>query len=232
MNHLVIGLGEVGSSLRNILHCEGLDAGKNVKPQATSFDVIHICFPYSEQFGAQVREYQEKYLDPFGESHTVIHSTVPIGTSQSLGVMHSPVRGKHPHLSTSLKVFKKYIAGPGGMAMSKEFKKHDISAVFVGEDTNSTEAGKLFDLMQYGISILLNKEIKKFCDDNGIDFDLAYTHFNDTYNKGYSFMNMSQFVRPNLKYMPGKVGGHCVVQMMDLLNTPSAKKIINDNAQL
>ena len=234
MKHLVIGIGEIGASLRQILHCDGFDSFKKIKigePAKQFYDVIHICFPYGDTFKKDVKAYQELYLNPTGESHTVIHSTVPIGTSDELGAIHSPVRGKHPHLSTSLMVFKKYVAGPGAQAMSKEFKKFDIPAVPI-ERQADTEAGKLLDLMQYGITILLNKEIKKFCDEHGIDFDIAYTHFNETYNKGYGFMNMPQFIRPNLKHMKGKIGGHCVVPTMAYLDTPSAKKIISDNETL
>lgn len=228
MNHLVIGLGEIGSALRSVIRAEGYDPMKNTKPpEGMVFDVLHICFPFDTVFAQQVKAYR-RYLDPAGEQLVVIHSTVPIGTSRKLEAHHSPVRGKHPHIASSLRVFKKYVAGPRAAEICKEFRQYDISAVPC-ERPEDTEAGKLLDLMQYGVSILLNKEIKKFCDDNGIDFDLAYTHFNETYNKGYSQLNMPQFIRPNLKYMPGKIGGHCVAQNMVHVNTASAQKIIKAN---
>lgn len=231
MRHLVIGLGEVGTALRNVLQCEGLDPTKGIAPLHHKFDVLHICFPYSPNFDADVRKYGVYYLEPQGENLIVIHSTVPVGTSTHLGVHHSPVRGKHPNLATSLKVFKKYVAGPQAHDVCREFKKYGIPAVPV-EKPENTEAGKLIDLMQYGMSILLEKEIYAYCEKNGLDFEVVYTHFNETYNKGYSFMDSPQFVRPVLEHTPGKIGGHCVVPMMQLLDCPSAKRIIGINENL
>ncbi len=226
MKHVVIGLGQVGRALQEVLNCEGHDPemGKNAQGH---FDYMHICFPYGMRFAEDVHAYQAQ----FKPIHTIIHSTVPIGTSLLLGAAHSPVRGKHPDLALSLKTFTKYVGGWESKTIAKELQLYDINTVSV-EHSDDTEAGKLFDLMQYGISILLNKEIHKFCEEHGLDFDLAYREFNTTYNDGYSAMSMPQVRRPVLEYTEGKIGGHCVVPMMELLPMESAKKIIRDNATL
>jgi len=65
--------------------------------------------------------------------------------------------------------------------------------------------------------IALNKYIHKWCVQNGIDFDIAYTEFNKTYNDGYEKLGKLNVVRPYLKHMDGKIGGHCVMPNLDFL---------------
>lgn len=225
MTHLVIGLGEVGAALQRVLKCEGLDPGKGIKGTMVSYyEMLHICFPYSPEFEAQVNAYKKK----FNPKILVIHSTVPIGTSKKLGACHSPIRGKHPKLADSIRTFTKYVGGTQAREVAAEFSKLGLRAYPV-KSSDDTEAGKLFDLMQYGISILLNKEIRKYCDAHGLDFDTVYRRFNSSYNAGWVGMAQPQFVRQILEFKPGPIGGHCVVQMMHLLDSPSAKQIIKEN---
>src|SRR4051812_21023221 len=108
MRHLVCGCGEVGAALRSILECDGEDLALKITPRSVRYDVLHICIPYSDHFEAIVRGKQHLFSPAF----TVIHSTVPIGTSEKLDALHSPVRGKHPQLEESIRTFVKYVGGP------------------------------------------------------------------------------------------------------------------------
>lgn len=227
MKHLVIGLGQVGAALRQVLDCDGYDPAQMRGEPASGYDVIHICFPYNDAFKAQVGKYQLDLKPQF----TVIHSTVPIGTSSSLGAMHSPIRGKHPSLGGSILTFTKYIGGMGSGIMAREFKDHGIPARAVLK-SQDCEAGKLIDLMQYAQAIKLNKKIHAFCEKNNLDFDLIYTQMNESYNVGYKAMGHPEFLRPVLDYVPGKIGGHCVVQNMQHLMMAEARDIIDFNATL
>lgn len=224
--HLVIGLGEVGKALQTALGCDGEDI-KNPQTLLDKYDILHICFPYSPQFAMSVKRYQALFSPQF----TVIHSTVPIGTSKSLGVAHSPVRGKHPDLKDSMLTFITYVSGVGRHEIALDMMGYGFKITTV-EDSDHTEAGKLVDLMQYGVSILLEKEIYKFCEKNALDFEVVYKHFNQTYNEGYVQMGAQNFIRPVLDHVPGKIGGHCVVQMMEYLPMESARKIISENTIL
>lgn len=225
MRHLVIGLGEVGTALQKILDCNGYTHGSPETDR--QYDILHICYPYSETFEISVRTYRAK----FGAQFAVIHSTVPVGTSRRLGVAHSPIRGMHPDLEESIRTFTKYVGGKNAGIIAESLKEYGIPAVAI-ESSDETEAGKLFDLMQYGVSILLNKEIWKYCKDNFLNFETVYTQFNHTYNQGYTLLGRDEVIRPNLTYMPGKIGGHCVTQMMELLESPSAKFILEENKKL
>jgi UDP-N-acetyl-D-mannosaminuronate dehydrogenase len=230
MNHIVVGCGEVGQALMRVLQCEGHDPGRNIEaPPAFKCDILHVCFPFvgCESFHSAVRDYQERFVPMF----TVIHSTVPIGTSDALDAHHSPIRGRHPHLVESIRTFVKYVGGPRADDVCAELRTFGIPCVPL-RDARTTEAAKLIDLMQFGAAILLAKEIHEFCEREGFDFDVVYRQFNETYNAGYQALGASQFTRPILDHQPGPIGGHCVVENMKHLESPIAEKILETNAQL
>jgi hypothetical protein len=223
MKHVTVGFGEVGQAIHSIVGGEAHDPFKS-KIAFGKFHVMHVCIPFTKKFKAQVKEYQAR----FGPKLTIVHSSVPIGTCDELGVVHSPIRGVHPNLERGIRTFVKYFGGKDAKKAAKIFKKLGLET-FVTPLARNTEAGKLWDTTQYGVFILLNKEIKKFCDRNKLDFDLVYRHFNESYNTGYTKLGRSEVVRPSLRYIPGKIGGHCVLPNAKLLKSPFAKLLDTKN---
>jgi len=215
MKHLVIGNGEVGKALQEVFNCDIRDLEKT---DFKKYDVIHIAFPYSKKFIKQVKKYQERY----NPEYTVIHSTVPVGTSTKLKANHSPVTGVHPKLVESIKTFTKFIGGKDSSILAEEFQKYGINAVAVLR-TEETEAGKLYNLLTYGINILIEKEIYKFCVDNGLDYSVVYKDFVKMYNEGYQKLGMNNIKMYELKHKEGCIGGHCVVKNSPLLKTRFSK---------
>jgi hypothetical protein len=227
MKHLVIGCGEVGKALKEVFQCPGHDPAAGIF-HAEPCDMMHVSIPYSpEKFEQAVREYHHQFQPTF----IVIHSTVPIGTSDSLNAHHSPVRGKHPYLADSIRSFVKYVGGPQAEVICEELRKFGINAVTC-ESARDTEAGKLLDLMQYGASVLIEKEIHEFCVANSLDFDLVYRQFNETYNAGYAARGDGHFRRPVLEHKDGPIGGHCVVQNMRWVDTFTARMLTVFNERL
>lgn len=215
MKHLIIGNGEVGKALREVFDCDIRDLeNTNFK----EYDVIHVAFPYSKKFIKEVKKYQ-KFYNP---KYTVIHSTVPVGTSEKLNANHSPVTGVHPRLVESLKTFTKFIGGPDSEILSEEFKQFGINSVTI-KNSKETEAGKLYNLLTYGINILIEKEVYKFCEDNNLDFDVVYTDFVKMYNEGYQKLGMSNIKMYELEHKKGSIGGHCIIKNGSLLKTRFSK---------
>ena len=219
MKHFVVGLGEIGTAIQRVFRCQGVD--KKYLQLPKKVDVLHICIPFSKTFNKIVKSYQ-KTLSP---KYTIVHSTVPIGTCDNLNALHAPIRGKHPNLFTSILVFDMFVGGTDSEEIATEFASYGIHCIPV-DNTRDTEALKLWDTTQYGVMILLNKEMHRFCKQHGLDFDVVYSLANETYNAGYLAMNCPQFMRPYLDHMPGKIGGHCVVNNANLLDTESAKRIL------
>lgn len=225
---MVVGLGEVGGAVQEVLACDGHDPFKGVMAKDLHYDVIHICFPYNQSaydFSAEV----EKYKKQFTSDLVVVHSTVPVGTSSALGAVHSPIRGVHPHIAKSIRTFVKFFGGEMAEQAADIFREKGVKTYCTAR-SEETEAGKLWDTTQYGIFILLNKEIHLYCERYGLDYNVVYGMFNKTYNEGYSELGREEVMRPYLKYMPGQIGGHCVVQNAQILESPSARKIIKENS--
>lgn len=213
MNHLVIGKGQVGTAIKNILNCDW----KDQEELEGTYEVLHICFSYSDTFVKEVLDYKKKY----GSSLVIIHSTVPVGTSRLCGAVHSPIRGVHPHLEQSIRIFVKYFGGQDEtktLVASSIFSYHGIP-IEILKNSETTELLKLTDTTTYGLNILIAKETKALCDKYGTSYEETYTKANDTYNLGYLKLNMPQFHKYNIKDMKGKIGGHCIIPNSLLLDT-------------
>jgi len=231
-NHLIIGAGEVGRGLFRVLspyyNVFIKDVG-DVDFQIKRFDVLHLCFPYSKNFVKFSKGYIKKYQPDL----IINHSSVSIGTTDKLGrkAVHSPIRGVHPNLDKGIRIFVKYFGGPKSKTAAEIFKRIGIK-VFPVIKSEWTEAGKLWDTTQYGYFIALNKGIYQWCQKNKIPFDLVYSHFNQTYNEGYSKLNRKEVLRPYLKFMSGKIGGHCVIPNCHLLQSDVSREILRKNKKI
>lgn len=217
-SNLVVGLGEVGQAIAKILQCDGID--KDQTAPLKSYKFLHICIGYSPKFVEIVKQYQHQYTPDY----TIIHSTVPIGTSRECDAVHSPVRGVHPNLEQGIRTFIKYFGGRDSFICSQVFVEKGLSVKSV-PDSETTEALKMWDTTQYGAMILLNKEIHRFCKENNLDFDIIYTHANRTYNEGYAKLNRPEVARPYLAFKNEKIGGHCVIPNAYLLESKTAYRI-------
>jgi len=214
---LIVGMGEVGKALCQVLstvHSMHVydSSWKFPLREDLKVDVLHICFPYSDQFKVCVQSYQE-HVQP---SYTVIHSTVPVGTSKALECYHSPVRGVHPHLAESMLKFITYLAPIPQEFLIDYFYDAEMCIRPVN-NSDDTEAGKLWSLAAYAMNILLEKEIYRYCQDNELDFNMVYSHFTDSYNKGYAKMGVNNVQRPELDHMEGTIGGHCIIPGVEKL---------------
>lgn len=221
-NVLVIGLGEIGSSLVEVLNeagdinifkrdIEDLEINEEI-------DVMYICIPYLENFVDVVVSYIEKYKPKL----TIINSTVRPGTTQKIYekvggmIVHSPVRGKHPDLKEGILHFVKFI-GPttpeAGKIAEEHFKSVGVKTEILKSSVN-TELAKLFSTTYYGLCIAWHQEMERMCKEFNVEFDETFTRFNETYNEGCKDTN-PKVVRPVL--FPGFIGGHCVMPNIDLL---------------
>lgn len=201
VSQLVIGCGEVGTAVADLIGADRCDIARPA-PQER-YDVIHVCFPFWSAFAHEVAGYQEK----FQPALTVIHSTVPLGTSRKCGAVHSPVRGKHPNLLKSLTTFVKYFGGSRANEAAALFSQCECFCV---PDQETTEALKLWDTTIYGVNIALEKTIYQWCQEHGVDFNTVYTHAGQSYNAGYLAMGMPWFQKYVLQHSDGEIGGHCV----------------------
>lgn len=220
MTQLVVGAGEVGTALHAVLSRAHTTEIRDVEPCDVQAEVLHVAFPWQPRFVEWVRRYQAEH----GADLVIVHSTVPVGTCDPEGWVHSPVRGRHPDLVDSLLTFVKHVGGARAPEAAKLFEAAEID-VAVHPRGAETEGAKLFELVQFGLQVVVEKEIHQWCERHGLDWDVVYRQFAETYNAGYEALGESQFIRPVLRHMPGPIGGHCVRQCSALLDHPLAEMV-------
>lgn len=219
MTTLIIGAGEIGTALRLVLepHYPVRIIDKTTwafDNSVLSFEVMHICFPYSKDFEKEVTHYQEYYKP----TYTIIHSTVPPGTSRKLGAISSPVTGIHPHLAESLTTFVKHLGGEKASEVADYFRRAGMRvALFDKQET--TELLKILDTTFYGLSVEFTKEVKRLTEEFNVPFE-AWSIATENYNKGYQALGYPEYTRPNLQPIMKKIGGHCVLPNYNLLQSP------------
>jgi UDP-N-acetyl-D-mannosaminuronate dehydrogenase len=236
-NNLIIGLGEIGSAVKEINKDAGnivsvIDVGQDIYDNFNDSDIdfIHICIPYSNKFIQIIVDYLNKY--ELGKAICIIHSTVPIGTTRKIQaltecrVFYSFCRGVHPNLKEGLLTFTKYFCDGGeaiakwqdvaGANIIKYYNSLGIECQYLGHFENG-EAAKIISTTYYGYNILFAKEVKKICNEHNLSFNNVYTYPNVSYNKGYIKLGKYNVVRPTLSAPNGKIGGHCVVPNFNLL---------------
>ena len=227
MNTLIIGGGEIGQSLNVILSKEYKSYMYDIKTHSKDSDILHlkdveimhICFPYSDKFIKYVNEYQKR----FNPKYTVIHSTVPVGTSRTLKAIHSPVVGIHPHLSQSLKTFTKFLSGEHASEVANYFRRAGMK-VYITDRQETTELCKIQSTTFYSLCIEFFKDMKNQCDSCGVPFEF-WTLWNQNYNQGYEKLACPEYTRPNLVPIMTRQKGHCTLPNLELLDTQFTKFI-------
>lgn len=221
MRHLIIGAGEVGSALLRVLQPAHDVTIRDTAPRAVTVDVLHIAFPWSDEFVEQVGKYEAHH----GASLVIVHSTVPVGTCDPHGWVHSPIRGRHPGLVEGIRVSVKHCGGARASEAAQVFRLADLR-VSVHARARETEAGKLWELVQFGLQVKVEQEIHDWCLAADADPDVVYRQFAQAYNDAYQVLGQPWFVRPVLAHMPGPIGGHCVRESAALLDHPFARLVV------
>jgi len=240
MNIGILGTGEVGSAVKKNVekkHRVFTKDHTNDFIKGQRIGVLHICIPYSAQFISIATKAIQDYAPTF----TIIESTVAPGTTNKIYqqtkslVCHSLIRGIHPNRYQGIKTFIKYI-GPASKAAGKKALSYYNALgldteVFANAET--TEIAKLMDTTYYGWNIIFQKEMAKICTTHKVAFGQAYTKWNETYNQGYTALKMPHVVRPVLKNIPGRIGGHCIISNCQILEKtiadPISKTILKQN---
>ncbi len=150
--NLVIGLGEIGRPLMEVLRkahrVEGIDLPPRDVPGP--IDLMHVCYPGDiPDFAGETAKYVRRYKP----SIVVIHSTVPVGTTRAVQalvpvpVVHSPVRGKHARMVEELFKYVKFVGGTDPDAVT-QVEAHFHCAGMKTRRLSSPEATELAKLTE------------------------------------------------------------------------------------
>jgi hypothetical protein len=206
MKTIIVGYGEIGKSLDNVLskqyEVDVYDLSFTTMPEG-AYEIMHVCFPYSSDFVEQVKNYKTRFC----VEHIVIHSTVPVGTSRLCGAVNSPVVGIHPDLTKSLTTFTKFLGGEDASKVANYFRRAGMK-VYLTDKQETTELMKIQDTTSYALMIEFEKDLKEQCDKIGVPYEL-WTLWCQNYNKGYELLGYPEYKKPILTPIKGGQNGHC-----------------------
>jgi UDP-N-acetyl-D-mannosaminuronate dehydrogenase len=212
-NVVVVGLGEVGKPLFDLLSQEHGVIGVDISPpeRIERADVLHICYPFEvDDFIGETA----RYISLFMPALTVINSTVAIGTTRAIAertgaaVVNSPVRGKHARMLEELSLYTKFVGAiepAAGDQAAKHFESVGLKTKVLSSP-EATELAKLTETTYFGLMIAWAQEIERYCDQSG-----------QRYEEVVSFYDEIKFFPP-VKYLPGIIGGHCVMPNIEILS--------------
>lgn len=210
---VVVGLGEVGKPLLQIVSEHHDVIGVDITPPTGRFDevdVLHICYPF------QIKDFvgeTARYIELFKPKVTIINSTVAVGTTRAVAertgsvVVNSPVRGKHARMVEEMRSYAKFVGGLD-LASAQDAADHFESVGLktrILSSPEATELAKLTETTYFGLMIAWAQELERYCDQVG-----------QNYGEIVSFYEEIGFF-PKVKYFPGVIGGHCVMPNIELL---------------
>ena len=222
-NIVVVGLGEVGKPLYELISKYHSVLGVDIKPPAdtpTGADVLHICYPF------QIRDFVgecARYMDLFKPKLTIINSTVAVGTTRKVAertgkaVTYSPVRGKHTRMLQELVHYRKFIGAldpVSGEQAARHFQSLDMKTKTLSSP-EAAELAKLTETTYFGLMIAWAQEVERYADQTGASYDEIVSFYEEI---GFF---------PPVKYTPGIIGGHCVMPNIELLRTMDDSQILN-----
>ncbi|MFB5609228.1 MAG: NAD-binding protein [Nitrosarchaeum sp.] len=224
MTDIVLGMGEVGSTLFELLtqrgiDCVGIDSDKSKcrnyseNNSTKSPEFLHVCIPGElNEFIEITTNWIKKFKDL---QAVVIHSTVIPGTTKSLQdkfdllILFSPVRGVHRRFLDDIKKYTKFFASDKIEIDSKiklELEKRFQKIQWMSTTKTAELAKILVDTTYYGWLINYAQITKMICDKEKIDFDEMWKFADEIHE------NLGN--RP--KMYPGIIGGHCVIPNLSL----------------
>lgn len=219
---LVVGLGEVGEPLRQVLERAHRIEGIDLPPRDVRgpVDILHVCYPAEiNDFVAVTRAYVQRYAPRY----VVIHSTVAVGTTETVQevvdvpVIHSPVRGKHAKMVDEMLHYVKFI-GTENEAAAQHVASHLAAAGFRTRCLSSaraTELAKLTETTYFGLLIAFAQDIDRMARASEVD-----------YEEVASFYDEIAYL-PRMRFFPGVIGGHCVMPNIELLQRRFSSRLLD-----
>lgn len=226
--NVVVGLGEIGNPILQILSKKNLIVGYDLNEKLMDINkfnrysdltisFMHVCIPFTKNFSSTIVGYYKK----FKPQCIVIHSTIKPYTTKKLQeklpipIIYSATRGIHKRMLHDLKRYTKFYAieknAPNEKWASLNFEK------IMGE------AGIITKKISKPITLELAKII---CDTSYYGWLITYSQISNMiamkhdvdYNEMWSFADeIHKFLGNRPKMYPGFIGGHCVIPNLDLI---------------
>lgn len=209
---IVVGLGEVGRPLFDILRRSYECIGVDIQPVEVGkpCSVLHLCIPFQiKDFVATSCNYIAKYRPRYA----VVNSTVAPGTTRAIAersgaaLAYSPVRGKHVKMEADLLRYRKFV-GAEDPAVADAVIRHYAGAGFKTDRFRNSKVGELAKLLEttwLGVLVGWAQEAERIAESHGV-----------TYDEVNAYVEEIDFLP---KVFPGFIGGHCVMPNIAILRS-------------
>ena len=226
---LVVGLGEVGGALAEVLDRTAPVLRHDIERREFKepIGIMHICIPFTTR--AQFEPLAIEYIRRFKPELTIINSTVLPGTTRSISqktksaVAYSPVRGKHVKMTKDLLHYVKFVAAGQEEWTEKaaaHFEQHGMKTRKL-DKPETLEVAKLGETTYFGVIIAWAQEFNRYVERAAGDYEQAIEFFDEV-----AFL-------PRQRYFPGFIGGHCVIPNINLLlqieSAPLLEAVLESN---
>jgi len=230
---VIIGLGEVGSSLYEIaIESEkfsvfgyDIDSTKSIDDLeniSEPVDYLHVAIPYSSTFVSEISIYIEK-LKP---SVVFIHSTIPPGTTRkvyntvSIPIVYTPVRGKYPNIKRHLLFWSKWITSiplKGLSLWAKHLMDLGFKVIEYKGPPETLELAKLWETVYRAIMISAWQEFHR----------IVMKYKADIIKIAEFIGEVHQILWDRPIYFPGYISGHCLISNTKILNSIYPSKLFD-----
>ena len=229
---LVVGLGEVGRPLYDILsekfskvYGYDLDSNKTIDSLddvKSPIGILHIAYPFKEL--NQFIDVTLGYINMLSPSLVIVHSTVALGTTRALQsrtnakVAYSPVRGKHPLMKDHMIFWTKWVAAINRAALDHA-REHLETAGFkvrVAQEPESLELAKLWETVYRAIMIASWHEVHRIAMRFGADLDVVAEFVSEVH----------EVLKDRPVYYPDVIGGHCLIQNTEVLFKQTGSRLL------
>lgn len=225
MKSLIIGAGQVGTALKEVLSTHYNVVIRDLDDrQVEGVEVLHICYPDHEGFVENTRKYVEQYKPEL----TIIHSSVPVGTTSKCGddYVYSPVRGRHPKLATEMKKFTKFVASRNQEKAQRAFMYFESCGwpAHLADKPESLEMFKVISNVHMGLEIAWRQEVERMLNKfhlSTLDFD----QWERSYRDGYLRTGDHNLIRSFMN--PDPIGGHCILPCTEILRDQYESKLLD-----
>ena len=234
MRDVVLGMGEVGSTIFELMEkrgypCTGLDAdpsrSRNHAGDVQGADLLHVCIPGGLQsFDGVVSE----HIRACNPRAVLIHSTVRPGTAAALQagldvpVVSAPARGVHRRFLYDMERYTKFVACDVSIHpdIKRGIEKRFVKVKWMSSTKTAEMAKILTDTTYYGWLINYAQITAMICQKERIDYDEMWTFADEAH----------QYLGNRPKMFPGVIGGHCVIPNLSLVpyEELQAVRTIND----
>ena len=226
---VVCGLGEIGSPILQLVSRSIESVGYDVNPklvdtnklsrlESVPTELLHIAIPYNNRFDTSV----QNLVSMFKPQAVVIHSTISIGTTERLQkklripVIYSATRGVHKRMMQDLRRYVKFYSvyawAPRSAWAKRTFenrmRKAGVKVKLMSNPITLELAKIVVDTTYYGWLITYAQISNMIARKHNVDYDEMWS-FADEIHK---------FLGNRPKMFPGFIGGHCVIENLDLIH--------------